>query len=81
LKYCRICFWPPQKLKKPIFINPHAEPKNSMATKHTGAYPKPKSFSGKLHQTLSYRAQGRAFPLVSKLYKGEPLADQPRYPR
>jgi hypothetical protein len=35
-----------------------------MATKHTGAYPKPKSFSGKLHQTLSYRAQGRAFPLV-----------------
>jgi hypothetical protein len=46
-----------------------------MATKHTGAYPKPKSFSGKLHQTLSYRAQGRAFPLVSKLYKGEPLAD------
>jgi hypothetical protein len=50
--------------KKPIFRNPRAKPKNSMATKHRVAYPKPKSFSGKFHQTLSYCAQGRAFPLV-----------------
>jgi hypothetical protein len=62
---CRICFWPPHKLKNLFSETRETQKKHDYKT--YGCISKttaPKSFLGKLHQTLSYRAQGRAFPLV-----------------
>jgi hypothetical protein len=56
---CRVCFWLPQKLKN--LFSETRETQKQHGYKNITA---PKLFSGKFHQTLSYRAQGRAFPLV-----------------